>query len=583
MKHRLVKVGLMLAATVKGTFVVAQRPQPELLQRSTISRIINLLEYRMAGSNSLWPTLLIIALTLLAINNAFIQDDAFISFRYADNLVRDNNFSWNANDVVKLEGYTNFLWTIIIAGCIKLGFDPVMCSMVVGILFGIGTLITTYKIGRLVFRDSRYALLTVFLLGTNYTFSGYMTGGLETPLQTFLLTMICFFSFKAMEENESAILNFLAIGFFSALAILTRLDTPLIIGLLILPMLYFRFQSIPNNKVQETFLSLLWMAVPVLLIVFPWLFWKYQYYGDILPNSFYLKGKIFSMEVIKNGVYYLFTFFSSYYLILFVVLLAFQLRKAILNKYILTMLIVLAGWLAYIVKVGGDFMEFRFLVPVLPILMTVVTWSISELESKVFKYAAILIICFGSISHQVLFYDFHGTDSIKKLNSMIYRKEYNWQGIGQKLYTMFGDVRDKMVIATSAAGAIPYYSKLTTVDMFGVNDRWIAVHGDETKNFKPGHHRHAGFGYYVKTNVNLIIGHPEMRPAKWSEGREALALVDFDNFRISALKKSQLPSEAKIVEIPIDNEFSLFALYVKPLPEIDAILKENNIKTFAID
>lgn len=540
-------------------------------------------ENSVAKSKNIWLAALIFLLTLFAIKNAFVQDDAFISFRYADNLVQHNNFSWNADDTIKLEGYTNFLWTIIMAGCIKLGFDPVMCSMVIGIMFGIGTLLATYRIGLLVFGDFKYAMLAMLLLGTNYSFSGYMTGGLETQLQTFLLMMVALSSFKAIQKVGSATPEFLSIGIFSGFAILTRLDTPLIIGLLILPMLYFRFKSTSENKIGNVLTGLIWMALPVLIIVLPWLYWKYQYYGDLLPNSFYLKGKVFSGEVVKNGIYYLFTFFSSYYLIFFVAILAFQFKQAIQNKFIVTMLIVLAGWLAYILKVGGDFMEFRFFVPVLPLLMTVIAWSISKLDNKIFKYACVLILLFGSLSHQVLFFDFHGTDSIKKLHGIIYEKETNWKGIGIKFGELFSNHRDKVVIATSAAGAIPYYSKLNTIDMFGVNDRWIAENGDVTKHFKPGHHRWAKLDYYFKTNVNILIGHPEMRPAKWSEGREKISLVDFDNFRISALDKNHLPANTKVLEIPVDDEYSVFALYLKPLPEIDEVIQKNNIKMFAVD
>ena len=34
------------------------------------------------------------------------------------------------------------------------------------------------------------------------------------------------------------------------------------------------------------------------------------------------------------------------------------------------------------------------------------------------------------------------------------------------------------MIATTASGAIPYYSRLRTIDMLGLNDPWIARHGD---------------------------------------------------------------------------------------------------------
>jgi arabinofuranosyltransferase len=582
MKDSLIKVASTVVATIRYPFIVAPDLGSEKIKKSN-SVTNESMEQSFPVWKNGWLAILIVVLTLLAIKNAFVQDDAFISFRYADNLAQHGNFSWNANDTAKLEGYTNFLWTIIISACIKSGFDPVQSSMIIGILFGIGTLIATYRVGLIVLGDFRYAMLTVLLLGTNYTFSGYMTGGLETQMQTFLLTMVAFFSFKSMQKREAIVPDLLLLSFFSALAILTRLDSILIIGLLILPMLYFRMNHMTENKTEQTFVSVLWITLPVFLIVFPWLYWKYQYYGDLLPNSFYLKGQVLSFEVIKNGIYYLFTFLSSYYLIVFVVLFALQIRKALQNKFITMVLIVLAGWFAYILKVGGDFMEFRFFVPVLPSIMLIVAWVISGLKSKTFRYIGVIILLLGSISHQVMFINFHGTDSIKKLHGMIYNPETNWRGIGLRLNELFHGVRDKVVIGTTAAGAIPYYSKLNTIDMFGVNDRWIAVNGDMTKHFKPGHQRIGRLDYYLKSNVDLIIGHPEVRSSRWSEGRESIALIDFDNFRISSLDKRELPAATKIIEIPIDNDFSVFALYLRSRPEIDDIIAKNHIKTFAID
>jgi len=57
--------------------------------------------------------LLLLGLAFMAWSNRFIQDDAFISFRYADNFVQGNGLVWNPGE--KVEGYTNFLWTILIS------------------------------------------------------------------------------------------------------------------------------------------------------------------------------------------------------------------------------------------------------------------------------------------------------------------------------------------------------------------------------------------------------------------------------------------------------------------------------------
>src|SRR3954447_14615800 len=74
--------------------------------------------------------LTITILIILAWVFRFIQDDAFISFRYADNLARGNGLVWNAGEYV--EGYTNFLWTMIIAGVLWLNLEPVIVSQVIG-------------------------------------------------------------------------------------------------------------------------------------------------------------------------------------------------------------------------------------------------------------------------------------------------------------------------------------------------------------------------------------------------------------------------------------------------------------------
>lgn len=545
-----------------------------------ILRLKKLVAFRF---RNVYLILIIFLVALLAIRNSFIQDDAFISFRYAHNLVAHHNFSWNETDSAKIEGYTNFLWTILIAGFIQMNFDPVIASMIMGILLGMGTVFITYKIAALILEDFRYALLAALLLGTNYSFNSYMTGGLETQLQTFLISLICLFSFKVMlMKNGSVVVKLLLIGLFSALAILTRLDSPLIIGLLVLSLLYHRYLT-AGEKPFKIIYHLVLMAIPVLLIVIPWLYWKYTYYGDLLPNSFYLKGKVFSWEVLKFGIYYLFAFFGGYYLLVFFVILPFQSGKIFQNRFIITFVVILVAWSAYILKVGGDFMEFRFMVPVLPLLVITILWSIKQLEGSTARYVCILVILSGTISHQVTFYSFHGIESIVKLNDHIYKSDANWAGIGTKLRQHFYDARDRITIATTAAGAIPYYSELPTIDMLGINDKWIAIHGEAMEHFRPGHHKWAKLDYYINANTHLIFGHPQVRTKNWTENRKGLSLIDFEDFKIANVQRTDLPNNARIITIPIDETYNVFALYLTPLPEIEALIKNGTFESFAIE
>src|SRR5437870_9145345 len=69
----------------------------------------------------------------------FVIDDAFISFRYAENLVRGYGLVYNPGE--RVEGYTNFLWVLLIAGFHALGADSLSAAKVLGALANASTLI----------------------------------------------------------------------------------------------------------------------------------------------------------------------------------------------------------------------------------------------------------------------------------------------------------------------------------------------------------------------------------------------------------------------------------------------------------
>src|SRR4051794_18934740 len=86
-----------------------------------------------------WPVVVAAALLVPhALLFDFVNDDAYISFRYARNLVEHGQLVFNPGE--RVEGFTNFLWTLLLAGGIKLGLSPVLTSRFLGIAFGVGTL-----------------------------------------------------------------------------------------------------------------------------------------------------------------------------------------------------------------------------------------------------------------------------------------------------------------------------------------------------------------------------------------------------------------------------------------------------------
>src|SRR5437763_8505938 len=94
-----------------------------------------------------WPAAVaapVLLAHLLVFN--FVTDDAFISFVYARNLARHGQLVFNLGE--RVEGYTNFLWTVILAGLLKIGLMPEHTSRVLGAGLGIGTFVLVVRMAR---------------------------------------------------------------------------------------------------------------------------------------------------------------------------------------------------------------------------------------------------------------------------------------------------------------------------------------------------------------------------------------------------------------------------------------------------
>ena len=69
----------------------------------------------------------------------FIQDDSFITYRYVKNFTEGNGLVFNIGE--KVEGYTCFLWVILLSGVKSFGFNFISASQVLGIISSVLTLL----------------------------------------------------------------------------------------------------------------------------------------------------------------------------------------------------------------------------------------------------------------------------------------------------------------------------------------------------------------------------------------------------------------------------------------------------------
>src|SRR5262249_59112169 len=105
-----------------------------------------------------------------------------------------------------------------------------------------------------------------------------------------------------------------------------------------------------------------------------------------------------------------------------------------------------------------------------------------------------------------------------------------WRAIGTALSGL-ANQRPPVVIAVTAAGAVPFYSDLESVDLLGLTDAWIARHGapilsqTPLAGSRPGHARIATAEYVERRSVHLLLNHPWLvrrrLPAHWTFSRAA--------------------------------------------------------------
>jgi arabinofuranosyltransferase len=428
-------------------------------------------------------------------------------------------------------------------------------------------------------------LLVLVLLGTNFTFSCYATGGLETQLQVSLFVSSAYFLVRFIGSTSKRLIELLTISVLLGLALLTRLDSVLIGVVIFAAAVPALWNAFPDSKTRIN--GLLYLSLPMLLLVGPWLAWKLHFYGDIVPNTYYVK--IPSLTAVSAGLRYLSAFLESYWLFPVVLLfLAYCWRMVRpLNPGIAVLAAATLLWFAYVIRVGGDFMEFRFFVPVLPFFFILAVWVIfANLRAAAVRSVFVAMIILGSAHHVLTFGYINGdgsgngngvVESIRSLNAHVKAEDKNWEGVGKFLGAAFKNDSD-LKIATTAAGAIPYYSDLRTVDMLGLNDEWVAMNGEYASD-RPGHQKRATLAYLVSQGVNLVIGHPQYLDRSVPA---STVLGQLNRFQVTIRDIDELPEGSRLVEIPVTPKRNLFVIYLLANRSVDEAIARNNWRTYPL-
>ncbi len=135
--------------------------------------------------------------------NYTLNDDAYISLRYAKNFARGHGLVFNVGE--KVEGYTSFLWVFLLGIHNKLGIEIVPLTKFLGIGFAFATIIMTYNIICFLYKEEDIKIVGsnyLILFAVNVNFIYWAFSGMEITFYTFLLLSSVYFMLKAFVSNK---------------------------------------------------------------------------------------------------------------------------------------------------------------------------------------------------------------------------------------------------------------------------------------------------------------------------------------------------------------------------------------------
>lgn len=375
------------------------------------------------------------------------SEDSYITLRYARNLADGQGAVFNEGE--RVEGYTNPLWMLILAGVVRLGLNPVAVAPVLSLGCWLAVLLVLAR-----HLDRKYRL-GLWLLAANFHLAAQALDGVET--QAFVLCLLLGAIGAHRRKVPATAIAFAAAWFLRTDGVVYAAGT--------LAAIYFlHFLNAREEKKGKIVTDLLLTILAIGACYAPVLAVRYAYYGALLPNTYTAKTAVPIGWNLRWGVRYLLNFVRLYPLwsLLAVAATVVGVMKKQRETAAATVFVGLI--LAYLVWVGGDTLSqgVRFLVPVLIPVALIPFAVVKQTTSGDWQRRLVAIVLLGQflVTGAVLLRDTY----------RFTRKEIASQG-----YHLLGEALEKKLtgktVAVEAVGQTGYYAPSVRIfDLLGLTN-----------------------------------------------------------------------------------------------------------------
>jgi hypothetical protein len=432
-------------------------------------------------------------------------DDAMVSMRYGRNLARGYGLVWNPGGE-HVEGYTNLLWVLYLGLVHLLPVAASKTSLLVQITAAGLLALNLYYVRRIALVISNgsgsVALAAVALTASYLPINNWSLQGMEVGVLVLVTTACSWLAIRTIETRTFRRDLYVVLG----ISTFVRPDA-------VVPFAaFFVFMAVVDRVHWRR--HLWWGGLVLVAACAAQTLFRLWYYGDLLPNTYYLKVTGVPLAIrLARGMYTLLKFIWQSNVVLFVLPFALALRR---DSRIWLLLWILIVQLAYSVYVGGDAWEYwggsnRYICIAMPGFFILLAYALDALTSAL----AMVIRSDGtpvSTGRQapawlsalavgcaiVSINSIYGAGALAE--ALLIRTPLhagnggeNQDDVEQAL-AIRGVTSADATIAVTRAGTIPYFSDRPGVDLLGKNDRFVAHEPARLpaglanfRQFRPGH------------------------------------------------------------------------------------------------
>ena len=445
--------------------------------------------------------LLVVGLGLqVAFTREWGADDAYISFRYAENLAGGHGLVFNAGE--RVEGYTNFLYVVVLAAGAALFHVPHYAVAVAVNVAALALVLVMFvrHVDAAIGRDAaRWAAAFVALCPVFYH---WVSAGLETPIVLLcqmslwlLADRITRTGFDAPLDADARAGGGRTLHVACAVtvgAVLVRADG------FVFPMVVALYLLVHARRREA-----LAVAATAGVTLAAHVAWRLAYYGYPLPNTYYTKVSGPLGQRILHGAQDLAEIGVTTCLLPPVLAIAWaavdavrEARRRPTSVVDLVRALPFEAWIAGAllplwVYVGGDVYEERFLLVLYPAGLLSLMRAVAPARASLRATATAVFL-----GLQLLVF--------MRFEYFRWPKYDQFLALGEFLRARYANSE---ILAIDGAGKVPYVTGMPTIDILGLNDFYLGHKA--TTFFVVGHNKYDA-DYVMRRRPNLIAAWLDM-------------------------------------------------------------------------